>query len=300
MNKYFATIRRFRLQSVFFRFYFYILLLVTFFTLLFALYMHQVFFSQYERSQNDAVNAFLSQCTEPLNTSVRLVSETLADLTRSEDVLRSVVTPEHNDVNTNFQTASVLRKTTASSADIDNLFLYESTGGTMFSSHGNAEALENAPYLPLIMHALQPDTGYIINLEENRYETTLFSFENELYLSRKFHYGSGRYLGTLVAKLNREHLFADLSLSLSESPYYLQITTQDGSRILSSGIWIYPYVEIRDRGRIRQYLHRDGVTGLRRTVFSRLTGDGKAAGTRRHGKSCYGSKNCAGWPCTCI
>ena len=219
MRKYFDTIKRFRLKSIFFQFYLLIFTFVMLFIVTFSFYIYQIYFHNFSETHNLTLDSFLTQAVEKMDNSIYFLNDSIVSLSWENDVVNAVIVPKMDDSERNFNTTSLLQETIERSKFIDEIYLYEATTDMLFSSHGTLTQLANSPHEPVLRHLLTTDSGVSLSQVPNRYISRLITYKEDIFLVNRFITDShGDFLGLLVAQLNQRALFSDLRKEIDHSP----------------------------------------------------------------------------------
>ena len=234
MNKFLSLIRRFRLRSVFFRFYISAFVFVMMMTMIFMVYSYQRYFKDYMDTQEESLRVFLAQSMEPLDTSIMFAQETLASVASNGSVVSAVMTPDSKNEDRNISVTSLLKTTVASSSILDAIYLYDSTSETVYLPGGQVGPLTGSRMEPVLAHYEESGHGYLVGQSGKRYTTEFMVYKGEAYIVHRFIPDMNGYLAVLIGHLRNDSL-NDLFETLNTSSFFLEIRARDGAMLLSAG-----------------------------------------------------------------
>jgi len=94
----------------------------------------------------------------------------------------------------------------------------------LFSSASKPYVLENVSDTPLIDHCYAASERIVLTQVKNRYDSSLVSFGEKLYLVCRFTSASNQqYMGCLVIEIDQQHLFSGLDEMLKNTSYGLNV-----------------------------------------------------------------------------
>lgn len=236
MKKYLESIRQFKLKSLFFRFYLLTFVFAILFIGIFSFYVYQIYFQNFSKAQETALDSFLTQTVEKLDNSVYFLNDTLISLSREPAIINSIIVPGLEHSARNFETAFLLKTEVESSDYISGLYLYESTDQILFTSQGAVGLLEDSPHEELVRYCQETANGFCLSQVKNRYYSGLTSYNGAVYLVCNLIADNNRFLGLLIAQINQDLLFADLTETIASLPYSLEIRTPNGQTPLFCGL----------------------------------------------------------------
>lgn len=237
MKGYISSIRRFKLRSVFLRFYSLIFTLVIIMALIFAIYIYRVYISNFASEQRNSQESFLSQVTERMDNSVYFLDKTMASLAGDVQILEAVIIPSAENSKRNFETASLLRQNVDNFDYINKIYLYEDTAKLLYTSSGTVETIEQSAYRTLVQSCIR-DHREDLPLESagNKSSSRVLSYDGQIFLMHQFVPGKDGFLGTLIAEINKDALFSSLQERLSAQDYQLEIYDSYGNLFYQGGI----------------------------------------------------------------
>lgn len=229
------TIRQFKLKSVFFLFYFLLILFAMLFIGIFSAYIYRMYFQNFSKTQELTLNSYLSQVSEKLDNSIYFLSESVITLSRNDNVVNAIVVPTLSDVTRNFEIMSLLRSTVDSSAYLDYICLYETTNQGLLTSRYTLPNKADSYYADVLAYCLDEDNWTLLSDVKNRQRSGLVVYQDAIFLTHGFISGNGQFLGILIAQVNAEQLFSRLGETIADTPYAVEIQTAQGARLYRSG-----------------------------------------------------------------
>lgn len=224
MKKYLDSIRRFKFSSVFFRFYLLTFGLSLLLISIFTIYIYNVYMQNFSQAQQNSQQSFLMQTVEKVDSSIQQLNETVLSLSSSPEIVEAVIIPEPGDQTRNFETVRALRNSVENYELISNIYLYEDTAHMLYSSGSAPYVLENVSDTPLIYHCYATSGRIMLTQVKNRYDSSLVSFGEKLYLVCRFTSASNQqYMGCLAIEIDQQRLFSGLDEMLESTSYGLNI-----------------------------------------------------------------------------
>lgn len=230
------TIRYFRKDSLFFRFY-----LLTF-IIAFALILISSFYisdliNENNRARNERLNQqILERTVNQIDNSLSFLDQILQVAGNNKYIIDAIIRPNPIYADRNQDVVSFLKEIQENNPYITQIWLYEDTVGTVFSSSGTVKHYEseNASFQLLqMLDQMEQNADTHILHGDSRARALLTLYEGELYLCYQFITATDSgFLGTIVAKINDNYLFSSTVDQVDNLNY--AITVYSGEDLLYS------------------------------------------------------------------
>ncbi len=235
MNRALDSIKNFKRRSVFFHFYSLILAMVLLLISIFSIYIYRFYIANQNDQRYAAQKALLEQISGKIDNSFMLLTESGNAIWQNPDLIPTVIVPSLEKKEQNFSATSFLAQNVTFFEYFDRLILHEQTKDIVYSSAGAVTTLENSSESELLSSCISGTNRTLLLEAPHQYDVSLVRYGREYYMVWRFIEGRNRYLGSLIAKMNMESVFAGLEDTLADSGYRLLITDPDGEELFRTG-----------------------------------------------------------------
>ena len=134
MKKILKSIKKFKYRSAFVHFYLNVLMVALVISILFSAFIYKTYIRNFSDSHTAANTAILNQAVDETDNAIKQLYASLMSITKDRSTVKVIVAPSTEDVLSNTEIALRLDNTKTNFAYINQIFLYEDTLGTLFSS----------------------------------------------------------------------------------------------------------------------------------------------------------------------
>ena len=183
------TIRDFRKDSLFFRFYLLTFIIAFALILISSFYLSDLI-NENNRSRNERLNQqILERTANQIDNSISFLDQILQTAGNNKYIIDAIIRPNPIYADRNQDVVSFLKEIQENNAYITQIWLYEDTGGTVFSSSGTVRHYESGDPAsqPLQMLEQMERNAYTHILHgDSRTRTLLTLYQGDLYLCYQF------------------------------------------------------------------------------------------------------------------
>ena len=208
----FDTIRYFRKNSVFFRFYLLNLLIALLMIIIASVYISNLI-DQNNRAKTRQINSQQIESTiDQVDNTIFFINRILQSVANNRYIVDAVIRPNPDYTDRNQNVIAYLRSVKRDNNYISKAYVYEDTQRTLFSSEGSIVHLnadDITTIVPLkIIENMDHDPAAVVLNKDHTFRTVLTVYENEAYLCYQSITATwGGYHSTIIAKLNTNYLF---------------------------------------------------------------------------------------------
>lgn len=230
------TIRYFRKDSLFFRFYLLTFIIAFALILISSFYISELI-NENNRARNERLNQqILERTVNQIDNSLSFLDQILQVAGNNKYIIDAIIRPNPIYADRNQDVVSFLKEIQENNPYITQIWLYEDTVGTVFSSSGTVKHYEseNASFQLLqMLDQMEQNADTHILHGDSRARALLTLYEGELYLCYQFITATDSgFLGTIVAKINDNYLFSSTVDQVDNLNY--AITVYSGEDLLYS------------------------------------------------------------------
>ena len=233
MNQIIENVKRFKLKSLFVQYYIHVLILTFAMSTIFSVFVYRTYIRHMSDNHNVTLQALLTQASGETDNSLSVLYENVSSLTKDPTITKVVIAPSYEHADNNAEAVYRLYNTAQNFNYINELYLYESSKGMLFTSDEKILLKNASRYKQLIDACIANDSVCFDNTR--RQKARLMYFKDRLYMICDFIPVQDDFIGMLVAEINADKLFQGINELARDTDYTIDVALPDGTMLFSTG-----------------------------------------------------------------